>query len=190
MCDELAAAGGDRRKHFERRSPPAGEKQDKVVLLLKNHNIVISLSILQRLLPPLSRSLLGGLLLLCLSLTAMGHAKLVRSQPQPKETLPSPPKLIELWFTEELEPRLNTIEVKDSSGNRVDRGEVVLAEENKKAQVELGDLTPGIYSVEWKVLSADQHAIRGSFIFTWPLRRSRLELSPSNLPLYIAWSTK
>ncbi len=96
----------------------------------------------------------------------MGHAKLVRSQPQPKETLSSPPKLAELWFTEELEPRLNTIEVKDSSGNRVDRGEVVLAEGNKKAQVELGDLTPGIYSVEWKVLSADQHAIRGSFIFT------------------------
>ena len=42
----------------------------------------------------------------------------------------------------------------------------MLAEGNKKAQVELGDLIPGIYSVEWKVLSADQHAIRGSFTFT------------------------
>lgn len=107
--------------------------------------------------------------LLVLALTpvlASAHAKLLRSQPNAKETLSQSPKLIELWFTEALEPGLNTIEVKDQQGMRVDRGEVTLSEENKKAQVELNELKPGIYTVVWKTLSADQHAIRGRFTFT------------------------
>lgn len=94
------------------------------------------------------------------------HAMLIRSQPKAKETVAQPPKLVELWFNEELEPGLNTIEVKDQQGNRVDRGEVTLSEGNKKAQIELGELKPGAYNVVWKVLSADQHAIRGRFTFS------------------------
>lgn len=112
------------------------------------------------------RSLLAILLLAFLPVAALGHAKLVRSEPKPKETLGALPKLVELWFSEELESGLNTIEVKDQTGKRVDRGEVTLGEGNKKAQVELGELTPGLYTVMWKALSADQHAMRGSFIFT------------------------
>jgi copper transport protein len=97
---------------------------------------------------------------------ALAHAKLARSQPKAKETLSQPPKLIELWFTEELEPGLNTIEVKDQQGKRVDRGQVTLAEGNKKAQVEIAELTSGVYTVVWKSLSADEHVIRGRFTFT------------------------
>jgi len=112
------------------------------------------------------RSLLVILLLAFLPVVALGHAKLVRSEPKPRETLAAIPKLVELWFSEELEPGLNTIEVKDQTGKRVDRGEVALGEGNKKVQVELGELTSGLYTVTWKALSADQHAMRGSFIFT------------------------
>ena len=100
------------------------------------------------------------------SITVLGHAKLVRSQPQANETVSSVPGAIELWFSERLEPTLNTIEVIDQAGKRVDRGDVVLAEENKKALVNLTELAPGIYTVKWKTLSADQHAIRGTFRFT------------------------
>lgn len=101
-----------------------------------------------------------------LSLTAFAHAKLIRSQPRPNETVSVAPRVIELWFSEELEPRFNTIEVKNQAGNLVTLGEVVLAEDNKKAQVEVEQLTPGVYTVEWKALSADQHAMRGRFSFT------------------------
>lgn len=112
------------------------------------------------------RTVAALLLLAFMPVLASAHAKLLRSQPKAKETLSQSPKLIELWFTEELEPGLNTIEVKDQQGNRVDRGQVVLSEGNKKAQTELGELKPGIYTVVWKSLSADQHAIRGRFTFT------------------------
>jgi copper transport protein len=114
----------------------------------------------------LVHGLLVGLLLACMPEASLGHAKLVRSQPKTKESVSPAPKLVELWFSEELEAGLNTIEVKDQAGQRVDRGEVVLAEENKKAQAELGELAPGVYTVIWKALSADQHAMRGSFTFT------------------------
>jgi copper transport protein len=112
------------------------------------------------------RTIAALLLLAFMPVLASAHAKLLRSQPKAKETVSPPPKLIELWFTEELEPGLNTIEVKDQQGNRVDRGQVTLLEGNKKAQTELGDLKPGVYTVVWKSLSADQHAIRGRFTFT------------------------
>ncbi len=85
---------------------------------------------------PLVSGLFVGLLLAFLSVNALAHAKLERSEPKNNSTLQQPPQLVELWFSEELEAGLNTIEVKNQAGKRLDRGEVVLAEGNKKAQVE------------------------------------------------------
>lgn len=98
--------------------------------------------------------------------TALAHTKLVRSQPKAKEILSQPPKSIELWFTEYLEPGLTTIEVSDAQRNRVGKGSVTLSEGNKKAAIELGQLGAGVYTVVWKTVSADQHAIRGRFSFS------------------------
>lgn len=107
-----------------------------------------------------------ALLTLSLSPSSVyAHAGLIRSEPKANANLKHLPKLVELWFNEELEPNLNTIEVKDRQGQRVDKGAVTLSEENKKAQVELGELAAGAYTVEWKAVSADQHTIRGNFTF-------------------------
>ena len=96
----------------------------------------------------------------------LAHTKLVRSTPKAKDVLLQPPKLIELWFTEELEPGLTTIEVRDEQSNRVDKGTVALSDGNKKAAIEVGELGAGVYTVVWKTVSADQHAIRGNFVFS------------------------
>ena len=61
------------------------------------------------------RFVLAILLLAFVPVAGLGHAKLVRSEPKPKETLAALPKLVELWFSEELESGLNTIEVKDQA---------------------------------------------------------------------------
>ncbi|HEX6729442.1 MAG TPA: CopD family protein [Pyrinomonadaceae bacterium] len=98
--------------------------------------------------------------------TALAHTKLVRSQPKANEVLSQTPKLIELWFTEELEPGLTSIDVSDEQSNRVDKGSVALSEGNKKATIELGELRPGVYTVAWKTVSADQHVIRDRFAFS------------------------
>lgn len=106
------------------------------------------------------------LLITFVPIPALAHTKLVRSQPKAKEAFSQPPKLVELWFTEALESGLTTIEVKDEQGSRVDKGPVALSEENKKAATELNELRAGVYTVTWKTVSADQHVIHGSFIFS------------------------
>ncbi|HEX6730942.1 MAG TPA: CopD family protein, partial [Pyrinomonadaceae bacterium] len=68
--------------------------------------------------------------------------------------------------TEELEPGLTTIGVRDEQGNRIDKGTVALSEDNKKAAIEVGELRAGVYTVTWKTVSADQHVIHGSFVFS------------------------
>ena len=113
-----------------------------------------------------AKTLVCIVILLCFHLTALAHAKLVQSQPKANETLTVVPRTVELWFSEPLEPGLNTIEVLDQTGKRVDQGEVVLAEDNEKAFVNLAELPPGVYTARWKTLSADQHTIRGTFRFT------------------------
>ena len=93
------------------------------------------------------------------------HIALLRSQPRADERLREPPKQVELWFTEAIRHDFTVIEVIDGQGRRVDRGEIRLSEEGRKAQVELGDLAPGRYAVVWRALSADDHPVRGRFAF-------------------------
>ena len=114
----------------------------------------------------LARGLFAGLLLAFLPIAGLGHAKLVRSEPKAKSSLSQAPKLVELWFSEELEPGLATIEVKDQQGTRVYRGAVTLSEAGKKAQIELGELRAGVYTVTWKAVAADEHTMRGNFSFS------------------------
>jgi copper transport protein len=96
---------------------------------------------------------------------AYGHARLIRSQPAANARLKEVPKLVELWFSEDLEPTMSTITVTDQSGKRVDKNNAAAAEGNKKLQIDLEDLGSGTYTVEWKALATDQHTMKGKFIF-------------------------
>lgn len=107
-----------------------------------------------------------GLLLMLASTSVLAHAKLERSEPKSNSSLQQAPQLVELWFSEEIEPSFNEIEVRDQQGKRFDQGGLTLSEGNKKAQIALSPLGPGTYTVVWKVLSMDQHVLRGEFTFT------------------------
>ena len=109
--------------------------------------------------------LLLVLLLLATPASVFAHAKFLRSRPSSGATLDSPPRLVELWFSAEVSQGFSSVEVTDSGGRRVDRGEVTFAEGGRKAQVELGELSAGVYNVVWRVVSKDEHTIRGKFTF-------------------------
>src|SRR5947209_2149783 len=120
--------------------------------------------------------------LLCHS-SAFGHARLVRSQPAANAKLKEAPKLVELWFSEDLEPTMSTIVVTDQSGKRVDKNNATVAEGNKKLQIDLEDLGSGTYTVEWKALATDQHTMKGKFIFNVALAEKALNTStPTQTP--------
>ncbi len=119
----------------------------------------------------ISRSVIVAWLLPILAMVicadqAFAHAKLLRTQPEANATLKQAPQKVELWFSEELQPQFNTITVTDQSGKRVDKNNVSLADGSKKLQIDLEDLGSGTYTVAWKNLSADQHALKGQFTFT------------------------
>jgi copper transport protein len=107
-----------------------------------------------------------ALFLLLFPSIAAAHAKLVRSEPQANATLKQAPKAVELWFSEALEHNFCAVVVTDQNRNRVDKNNLNFPEGDKQLRIDLGELVAGTYTVEWKILSADQHSMKGSFTFT------------------------
>lgn len=114
----------------------------------------------------------AGLIALSLGLAprlAAAHANPTRAEPGIETVTPTPPTELKVWFSEELAPQGNSLEVLDSSGARVDRGDarVDLNDPDRKLLVvSLNPLPDGVYTVTWRSVSrADGHEASGSFRF-------------------------
>lgn len=116
-----------------------------------------------------------GLLILLASQTpspsALAHADLDRSAPAADALLTTAPTQVQLWFTQELFRRqgMNRIEVYAADGSRQDQGDATINDDDRTLiTVALKpDLPPGVYTVRWQALSADDgHESGGEFIFT------------------------
>lgn len=99
-------------------------------------------------------------------LPAFAHAHLDRAMPAPASVQATPPKDVTIWFTETLEPKFSTIEVRDAKGVAMQAGPATLAPDNTaQLRVPLKALGPGTYKVIWRVLSVDTHRSKGEFSF-------------------------
>jgi len=97
---------------------------------------------------------------------ASAHAFLDHASPAVGSSLPKPPAVIRIWFTQELEPAFSTIEVTDQAGKRVDADDVKVDGADRTQLYEtLKPLPPGTYKVSWRVVSVDTHATQGTFSF-------------------------
>ena len=97
---------------------------------------------------------------------ALAHAHLDHATPAVGSTVAQSPKEVSLWFTEVLEAKFSTIEVRDAQGRPVQAGPATLARDNTaQLRVPLKPLTPGTYKVIWRVLSVDTHRTQGDFTF-------------------------
>lgn len=113
-----------------------------------------------------------GILLVMLSLlfqvnSVMAHAALVKSDPPRRASLSSPPKQIQLWFNEQVEGSYASITVLDSKKNSMteNRPEVVL-NDPKSIILNLPQMEPGRYTVQYRVMSVDGHIIESNFDFS------------------------
>ncbi len=99
---------------------------------------------------------------------ASSHALLVKSEPAGNQILEKPPDNITIFFTENIEPKISHIYVFDLKGNRVDKGDSTVNQENlRKIYVTLKNITEGVYTVSWSVISqSDGHFTRGAFTFS------------------------
>ena len=97
---------------------------------------------------------------------AQAHAHLDHASPAVGSTVTKAPKEVAIWFTEALEPKFSSIEVRDAKGVAVQAGPATLAPDNTaQLRVPLKALTPGTYKVMWRVLSVDTHRSQGTFTF-------------------------
>jgi copper transport protein len=94
------------------------------------------------------------------------HARLTRSDPAAKAQLATMPSAIRLWFSEAPELALSSITLKDSAGVVVALGPLA-ADTSKlglRATIDRA-LTPGRYTVTWRVAASDGHPLKGSYSF-------------------------
>ncbi|HEY7230623.1 MAG TPA: copper homeostasis periplasmic binding protein CopC [Pseudolabrys sp.] len=104
--------------------------------------------------------------LMVMPVAVLAHAQLDHASPRVGSTVAQPPKEVSIWFTEALEPKFSTIEVRDAQGSAVHAGPAVLARDNSaQLRVPLRPLKPGTYKVMWRVLSVDTHRTEGAFTF-------------------------
>jgi len=109
---------------------------------------------------------LFGSVFALLPVAAFAHAHLDHASPAVDSTVAQPPTEVSLWFTEALEAKFSTIEVRDAQGRPVQAGPATLAGDNTaQLRVPLKALSPGTYKVIWRVLSVDTHRTQGDFTF-------------------------
>jgi methionine-rich copper-binding protein CopC len=95
---------------------------------------------------------------------AQAHAYLDHASPRVGSTVNASPSEVRLWFTQPLEPRFTSAQVRSGSGGVVGSGGVDTADP-KQIVIRVHALPPGSYKVIWKVLSVDTHHTEGSFGF-------------------------
>lgn len=114
-----------------------------------------------------------------------GHASPVSYTPSPNQSFDSVdavPEQLSITFTERPEPRVSKIEVLDQNNIRVDNTDLSISQDEKTASVTLDKtkMNPGVYAVNWLVLSKDDgHISRGSYVFSISQNQQQ---QPSTLP--------
>lgn len=105
-------------------------------------------------------------------LPVYGHASPVTYTPTPNQIIDSTqsvPDKITITFTERPELRASSIEVINSNNERIDNSDLQVLDSDKSFSVSLdkSKIIPGIYTVNWLVLSKDDgHITRGSYVFS------------------------
>ncbi|HUY11356.1 MAG TPA: copper resistance CopC family protein [Candidatus Dormibacteraeota bacterium] len=94
------------------------------------------------------------------------HAFIDHSNPAVGSTLPTAPKVVHIWFTQELEPAFSWIQVTDKTGAAVSNGPSAIdPTNNQEMDIKLKSLPAGTYTVKWHALSVDTHTTQGDFTF-------------------------
>ncbi|HXQ96057.1 MAG TPA: copper resistance protein CopC [Candidatus Acidoferrales bacterium] len=104
--------------------------------------------------------------LAALPLPAAAHALLKSSDPAANSVLETAPDVITMTFTEAPDPTLSRVSVLDATGANHALGQFQPTADPETLRVPIGRLSPGVYTVAWRTVSAvDGHVVGGSFAF-------------------------
>lgn len=95
---------------------------------------------------------------------AFAHARLIESIPAADSSVGASPTEINLRFNEPIEARFSGIDLSGPDGAAVSTGATASQDKDMTVPVP-STLAPGVYDVNWRVLSADGHKLEGNFKF-------------------------
>ncbi|GIJ08128.1 copper resistance protein CopC [Micromonospora andamanensis] len=109
---------------------------------------------------------------------AYAHNVLRKATPAQDATLKKAPSKITLEFLQKLNPKFTTITLSDADKQQVTVGEPEVS--GTKGIVSIDPTLPnGVYTVAYRVVSADGHPVQGSYTFTVADPTATAEPSPS-----------
>jgi copper transport protein len=96
---------------------------------------------------------------------ALPHAHLIASEPADGDTITTHPLRVRLVFSEPVEENLGQVLLVDLRGDTRSLVPVRDPSDVHSLIAPLPELAPGGYRVDWRVVSADGHPVKGSFAF-------------------------
>jgi methionine-rich copper-binding protein CopC len=109
---------------------------------------------------------LGAMALIIPGVMAM-HLHLVRSFPKEGEVVTVAPTEVRLWFSQKPDASLTSIRLLKPDSSAVAVGQVEKTDDSLSVRVPLATgLVAGAYTVAWRTMSKDGHAVRGTYEFT------------------------
>ena len=105
-----------------------------------------------------------GLALLGAAPPGLAHAELLRAMPQPGSVVSTSLPEVRLQFSEGIEGRFSGLSVVASNGKPIATGRAQVQGAAMVVPI-TAPLPPGMYRVNWHVLSVDGHKVQGSFTF-------------------------
>lgn len=95
------------------------------------------------------------------------HLRLLKSEPANEAVLSTVPPTIELWFSEQPEVKVTTIQLRKPSGETTRLEKVEADAEDATHIIASVDsiAISGAYSVAWRTMSKDGHVVNGEIAF-------------------------
>jgi copper resistance protein C len=112
------------------------------------------------------RTLLAAGLLLAAAGATHAHSLLLESVPAAGATLTAPPPQLTLRFNNRIEKSLSRVRLVNGQGVEHLLAVAVGSESADRLTAAVPSLPPGLWRVEWQVLSTDGHVVYGRFTFT------------------------
>lgn len=102
------------------------------------------------------------------SAQALAHAHLKSHYPAADAQVTTAPQVITLDFSEGIEPGFSGIKVTGPDKQQVKTAKAQRSAQDEKQMIVPVEetLTPGLYQVEWHVVSVDGHKTKGNYQFT------------------------
>ena len=103
--------------------------------------------------------------LLAFAAPTAAHSLLLESDPKADATVTAPPARLMLRFNNRIEKRLSRVRILDTHGSAHTLAVAIEDPPVDRLTATVPALGPGLYRVQWQVLSTDGHVVSGFFKF-------------------------